>query len=321
MINVGIIGGGGYTAGELIRILWFHPEVHLSFVLSESQTGKVLHEVHQDLLFTGDYTFSSIIKPVDVLFLCQGHGRAKAFLKDHHVNPDTIVIDLGNDFRLASDQTMDWVYGLPETHRSLIKTSKRIANCGCFATAIQLALIPLADRGWLKEDIHISAITGSTGAGQSLSPTSHFSWRNNNISSYKVFSHQHEGEINQTIDELQPGYKGKLKFIPYRGNFTRGILATTYTDVDQSLEAVKQVYQEYYHDHPFVLINPQPLALKSVINTNYCHLHLTKCDNTIIIESIIDNLVKGASGQAVQNMNLACGFEETTGLGLKPVAY
>jgi len=321
MIKAGIIGGGGYTAGELIRILWTHPDVHLEFVFSNSQAGRLYHEVHEDLLFTRNQRFTDRIGPADVLFLCQGHGKAKEFIKSHPISDKTLVVDLGNDFRLNSEESEGWVYGLPEINKERIKNSKRIANCGCFATVIQIALIPLAFHKVLTEDIHISAITGSTGAGQSLKPTTHFTWRNNNISTYKVFTHQHEGEIYQTLGQLQNGYKGKLMFVPYRGDFTRGILATSYTKVGLGGEDLVKMYKEYYSDHPFVHISNSPISLKSVVNTNYCNIHISKHKDTVLIQSAIDNLSKGASGQAVQNMNLAFGLAETSGLILKPAAY
>ena len=321
MIKAGIVGGGGYTAGELIRILWTHPQVDLAFVFSNSQGGRYLNEVHEDLLFTEGYKFSSEIDECDVLFLCQGHGKAKEFMAKTKVSNDTLVIDLGNDFRLESEQTQDWVYGLPEVNRELIRTSKRIANCGCFATAIQLALCPLSFNRELTENIHISAITGSTGAGQSLKPTTHFTLRNNNISTYKVFSHQHEAEIYQTIKQLQADYSGRLMFVPYRGDLTSGNLATSYTGSNKSIVEIEKMYNDYYRDHPFVKISTTPISLKSVVNTNYCNIHFSKHNDTVVVQSAIDNLGKGASGQAVQNMNLAMGLVETTGLILKPVAY
>ena len=321
MIKVGIIGGGGYTAGELIRILWTHPSVNLEFVYSNSQAGKLLKEVHEDLLFTGDMKFSSDVYHVDVLFLCQGHGKAIQFFRDHDIGDDIIVIDLGNDFRLQSPTSEGWIYGLPELNRESIKKSKRIANCGCFATAIQMGLLPLANLNALEGDVHISAITGSTGAGQSLKPTTHFTWRNNNISAYKVFTHQHEGEIYQSLKQLQQNFTGKLWFVPYRGNFTRGILATLYTHCSLEEEELIEAFTSYYSDHPFVHLTPSSISLKSVVNTNYCNIHVSKYDGMAIIESAIDNLGKGASGQAVQNMNLTLGLDEMTGLLLKSNAY
>jgi N-acetyl-gamma-glutamyl-phosphate reductase len=316
--SVGIIGGGGYTAAELIRILAFHPDVELKYVYSKSQSGKRISEVHEDLFFMDPMTFSSSIEKVDVLFLCQGHGKAKTFIKEHHIPEEALVIDLGNDFRIDNSK---WVYGLPEINRSSIQSSRKIANCGCFATAIQLGLLPLAAFQLLSEDIHISAITGSTGAGQMPRPTTHFSWRNNNISAYKVFNHQHEAEVYQSINQLHKSYRGKLRFIPYRGNFSRGILATIYTSIKIKEEGAIALFKEYYEDHPFVQVREHSITLKSVVNSNYCLLNVSVMDGQVIVQSAIDNLVKGASGQAVQNMNLALGFFETSGLELKPLGY
>jgi N-acetyl-gamma-glutamyl-phosphate reductase len=317
-IKVGIIGGGGYTAGELLRILAFHPDVEIEFVFSNSQAGKLISDIHEDLFFLNPMRFSPSMGEADVLFLCQGHGKAISFMEENDIPDDVIVIDLGNDFRIDNSH---WVYGLPEINRSEISQSSRIANCGCFATAIQLALLPLAEAQLLREDIHISAITGSTGAGQSPTPTTHFSWRNNNISAYKVFNHQHEAEVYQSIHQLQGDFQGKLRFIPYRGNFSRGILATIYTETNMDEEEAKKMFNEYYKDHPFVKIQENGVTVKSVVNTNYCALNVTVNDGQIIIQSVIDNLVKGASGQAVQNMNLALSLPETSGLDLKPIGY
>ena len=317
-VKVGIIGGGGYTAGELLRILAFHPAVELSFVYSSSQQGKRISQIHEDLFFLDPLRFSASIDDADVLFLCQGHGKAVSFMKDHNIPKKTLVIDLGNDFRIDNNH---WVYGLPEINRSDISQATRVANCGCFATAIQLALLPLASKSFLKEDIHISAITGSTGAGQLPRPTTHFSWRNNNISAYKVFNHQHEAEVYQSITQLQDDYKSKLRFIPYRGNFSRGILATVYTKVSLSQDEAVDLFQSYYDKHPFVIIKEDSITVKSVVNTNFCALNITVNDGYIIIQSAIDNLIKGASGQAVQNMNLALGLPEIMGLDLKPIGY
>ncbi len=316
-IKVGIVGGGGYTAGELLRILSGHPHVDISFIFSKSQAGKKVSQVHEDLFFL-DHEFTNEIKEVDVLFLCQGHGKAVSFMESQSISEETVVIDLGNDFRINNKE---WVYGLPEINKGKITQSHRIANCGCFATAIQLALLPLAANQLLKDDIHISAITGSTGAGQLPRPTTHFSWRNNNVSAYKVFNHQHEDEVYQSIHQLQPDCPGKLRFIPYRGNFSRGILATIYTATDLDEQSAIEMFKDYYSDHSFVKILNNTITLKSVVNTNYCLLNVSVMDEQIIIQSAIDNLVKGASGQAVQNMNLAIGLPENTGLMLKPIGY
>jgi N-acetyl-gamma-glutamyl-phosphate reductase len=316
--TAGIIGGGGYTAGELIRILSGHPMVDLEFVFSNSQSGNKISSIHEDLLFLGDRTFAGEIKDVDVLFLCQGHGKAKAFLEHHKINEETIIIDLGNDFRIGNK---GWVYGLPELYKGKITQSKRIANPGCFATAIQLALLPLANKNLLTKDIHVSAVTGSTGAGQSLQRTTHFSWRQNNISVYKAFAHQHEAEIYQSINHLSNASTGKLRFLPYRGDFTRGIYGSIYTEIDLSETELIELYKDFYKDAPFTFVTEETISLKSVVNTNYCYLQIAKHDDQILIHTAIDNLIKGASGQAVQNMNLCLGLEENTGLYLKPSAY
>ncbi len=321
MIKTGIIGGGGYTAGELIRLLNFHPDVELKFIYSESQQGKKVSEVHEDLLYLDDLRFIGNPEEADVLFLCQGHGNSKAFMENHSINEETLVIDLGNDFRLHQGKNNTWVYGLPELNREKIKISRRIANCGCFATAIQLALLPLAQEQLINADVHISAITGSTGAGQKLQDTTHFTWRQGNVSVYKAFSHQHEGEILQSLSHLQPGFNHRLRFVPYRGNFTRGILASVYTPCTLTESQAIDMYRAYYDSHPFIRITEGPLSLKQVVNTNFCYMKITKSDDLIHIESTIDNLLKGASGQAVQNMNLATGLKENSGLLIKPSGY
>ena len=321
MIKAGIIGGGGYTAGELIRILYLHPEAELRFVYSESQSGKKISAVHEDLAFLGDFEFSDHIQEADVLFLCQGHGRAIEFFENYNIDPKTLVIDLGNDYRLHDPPDSPWVYGLPELHRNRIAQSKRIANCGCFATAIQLALLPLAYHNLITDDIHISAITGSTGAGQRLQPTTHFTWRSENISVYKAFTHQHEDEILQSLRLLQPSHDHTLRFVPFRGNFTRGIFASIYTKMNIAGKEAIRLYQDYYKTHPFVFLSDRSVTLKQVVNTNYCYLHLSAHNDILHIESVIDNLLKGASGQAVQNMNIAFGLKEESGLFFKPSAY
>lgn len=318
MIKVGIIGGGGYTAGELIRVLLYHPEVEIGFVVSQSQTGRLVSDVHDDLVgechlhFTDEVSFN-----VDVLFLCMGHGRSKTFMEEHQIPADIAVIDLSNDYRLADD----FVYGLPELHKETIQTHKRVANCGCFATAIQLALLPLAKEQLLQSEVHVHAITGSTGAGQSPKSTTHFSWRNNNLSIYKAFNHQHLAEIKQSLTFLQPSFNHAINFLPVRGDFARGIYASAYVDCPLSEEEAYTLYESFYADDPFTHVTTQNPNLKQVVNTNKCLLHLEKHDNKLLIISIIDNLLKGASGQAVQNMNLAFGLPETTGLHLKSVVY
>lgn len=318
MIKAGIIGGGGYTAGELIRVLLYHPEVKINFVLSQSQSGKLVSDVHDDLVgecnlhFTDEVSFD-----IDVLFLCMGHGRSKTFVESHPIPDHVAIIDLSSDYRLDGS----FVYGLPELHKTAIQESKRIANCGCFATAIQLALLPLASQHLLQAEVHVHAVTGSTGAGQSPTPTTHFSWRNNNLSIYKAFNHQHLGEIKQSLQHLQSSFDKAINFLPVRGDFARGIYASAYIDCDLTEEEAYQLYEEYYAEAPFTHLSRQNPNLKQVVNTNKCILHLEKHGNKLLIISIIDNLLKGASGQAVQNMNLVFGKAETMGLQLKSVVY
>ncbi len=314
MIKAGIIGGGGYTAGELLRILIRHPEVEIAGVQSASQAGKLVSDTHDDLLGETNLRFSAELpKSVDVLFLCMGHGQSPQFLQDNPIPENVAVIDLGNDFRLDEN----WVYGLPELNRERIRHSKRIANPGCFATAIQVALLPLAQAGLLKNEIHVNAITGSTGAGQAPSSNTHFSWRANNLSVYKAFNHQHLAEIMRSLGQLQANLAHDLNFIPLRGDFTRGIFATTYTEFDLSVEDLKKLYADYYAEHPFTVISEVNPHLKQVVNTNKALVYVEKHGNKAFIISAIDNLTKGASGQAVHNMNLIFGLPETTGLGLK----
>jgi len=321
MIKAGIIGGAGYTAGELLRILLHHPQVEIAFVHSNSNAGNAISVVHTDLIGEIDLSFTDTISPnVDVLFLCMGHGKSKVFL-DSHAIPEAIkIIDLSRDYRLKADAE-EFIYGLPELNRDAIEETNHLANPGCFATAIQLALLPLAEARQLSADIHVHAITGSTGAGQEPKPTTHFSWRNNNISIYKAFNHQHLGEITQSVQQLQPDYKGTINFLPVRGNFPRGIYASVYTDCEMNEQEIVYLYEHFYDNDPFVFVSPQNPNLKQVVNTNKCILHIEKHDNKVLIISMIDNLVKGASGQAVQNMNLMFGLEERMGLGLKPVAF
>lgn len=325
MITIGIIGGSGYTAGELIRILIFHPNAKLDFVYSTTNAGKPLSVAHHDLLGDIEMNFTDTVNPnVDVLFLCLGHGKSISFLEQNQFSATTKIIDLGNDFRLTKDKDFNgksFVYGLPELNKSDIKSAQYIANPGCFATAIQLALLPLASHGLLNDDVHINATTGSTGAGVSHSDTTHFSWRNNNMSHYKAFNHQHLGEINQSVNQLQAAYKNELIFVPNRGDFTRGIFATLYTTIEESLEDVVAKYQDFYKDQPFVTVTTTDINMKQVVQTNKCIISLMKKGNRILITSVIDNLTKGASGQAIQNMNLMFGLEETTGLHLKPSGF
>lgn len=321
MITAGIIGGAGYTAGELIRILLHHEQVHINFIYSTSNAGNPVYAVHQDLIGSSDLVFSSEINlDVDILFLCLGHGKSTAFLEKHQFSNKTKIIDLSNDFRLKDNsvfQGKKFLYGLPELQRDKIKKANYIANPGCFATALQMTLLPLANKGLLKDDVHINAVTGATGAGVSLSETTHFAWRDNNFSYYKPFTHQHLGEINQTVNQLQDKFLGLINFIPNRGNFSRGIYATTYTKYKGNLEGAKKLYKEFYEKASFTFVSDTELHLKQVVNTNKCLIHLHKHEDKLLITSCIDNLVKGASGQAVQNMNLMFGFEETQGLQFK----
>lgn len=320
-IKVGIIGSAGYTGGELLRILIHHPYAEIVFAHSSSQAGQPVYNTHTDLLGDTDLVFSDIHHTrVDVLFLCVGHGDAKKFFE---ANPQYMsfngkIIDLSQDFR---NQSQGFVYGLPELNREKIKTASKIANPGCFATAIQLALLPLAAENALTDEVHISATTGSTGAGQSLSATSHFTWRNNNLSHYKAFEHQHLKEINQSIKQLLPTFDKAINFVPFRGAFTRGILAAVYVKCALAEEALKNLYKNYYDSHAFTHVSEHPIDVKQVVNTNKCLLHIEKHGDYVLITSIIDNLLKGASGQAVQNMNLMFGLLENEGLKLKPVAF
>ncbi|WP_291870661.1 N-acetyl-gamma-glutamyl-phosphate reductase [Maribacter sp.] len=320
MIKVGIIGGSGYTGGELIRILLNHSQAEIDFVYSTTRAGKKITSAHADLLgvtelaFTGDVNLN-----VDLVFLCLGHGNSTKFLNANPFSENTKIIDLSNDFRLNDDaifQGKKFVYGLPELLKADIKTANYIANPGCFATAIQLALLPLAKDNKLQNEVHINAVTGSTGAGVSPSATSHFSWRNNNASWYKPFTHQHLGEIGESLNSLQENV-GPLFFLPNRGNFTRGIFATLYTKYDGSLESAQVLFKDFYKNALFTQISDEPIDLKQVVNTNQAHIHLHKHGNTLLITSAIDNLLKGASGQAVQNMNLMFSFNENEGLLLK----
>lgn len=321
MIQVGIIGGAGYTAGELIRLLLNHSKTAINFVYSTSNAGNKVSKVHQDLIGSTDLEFTSEINPeVDVLFLCLGHGNSKSFLEKNSFSSKTKIIDLSNDFRLDADRNFNgksFVYGLPELQKEAIQDAKNVANPGCFATAIQLALLPLADANLISDDVHVNAVTGSTGAGTSLSETTHFTWRDNNFSYYKPFTHQHLGEINQSVKQLQNSFSSEILFMPNRGNFSRGIFATAYTKYDGSLESAKSLYKTYYKTAAFTFVSDEELHLKQVVNTNKCLIHLHKYQNQLLITSIIDNLLKGASGQAIQNMNLMFGFPETEGLQLK----
>ena len=321
MIQVGIIGGAGYTAGELIRLLRVHSKTEINFVYSTSSAGKKLSAIHQDLVGSTEQRFTDTINTdVDVVFLCLGHGNSKLFLENNTFSKATKIIDLSNDFRLTPDavfQNKQFVYGLPELNKSDIQSAQYIANPGCFATAIQLAILPLAANGLIKEAIHVNAVTGATGAGTSLSATTHFTWRVDNFSHYKAFNHQHLDEIHQSVDSLQEGLQSEIHFIPNRGNFSRGIFATLYTKYDGTLEQAKTLFKSYYKNAEFTTVSENPLHLKQVVNTNKCLLQLEVHHGNLLITSVIDNLLKGASGQAVHNMNLMFGFEEQLGLQLK----
>ena len=325
MIKVGIIGGAGYTAGELIRLLINHPETEIDFVFSTSNAGNKISKVHQDLMGSLDLKFTDTINTeIDVLFLCLGHGNSVKFLSANTFSENTKIIDLGNDFRLEADKVFNgksFVYGLPELQKKDIVDAKYIANPGCFATAIQLGLLPLADKGLLNSDVHVNAVTGATGAGTSLSATTHYTWRDNNFSYYKPFTHQHLGEINQSVKQMQSNFTSDILFMPNRGNFSRGIFATIYTVFEGSIEDAKVLYKSFYKDAKFTFVSDENLHLKQVVNTNKCFIHLHKHGNKLLVTSIIDNLLKGASGQAIQNMNLMFGLEETTGLQLKATYF
>lgn len=321
-IKAGIVGGAGYTGGEMLRILVNHPSVEIKFVHSNSNAGNLISDVHTDLLgdtglrFTGELSAD-----IDVLFLCVGHGDAKKFLEANDIDSTVKIVDLSQDFRLKANAGSHWVYGLPEMNREEIKAASYIANPGCFATAIQLGLLPLASNGLLKSEVHINATTGSTGAGQSLSGTSHFSWRNNNLSVYKAFEHQHLNEIGESLKKLDAAFNQTINFIPQRGDFTRGILAAIYLESDLTAEEAQRIYEDYYAAHPFTHVSKKNIDLKQVVNTNKGLVHVEKHGNKLFIVSMIDNLLKGASGQAVQNMNLIFGLEEGTGLRLKASAF
>ena len=326
MIKAGIIGGAGYTAGELIRILHNHPDVELMWVNSSSHSTDTIEDVHQGLIGEMNgmrFTDKPNLENVDVIFFCTPHGETKKWMAENEANlpADIRLVDLSTDFRIE-DGSHDFVYGLPEVNRKrIVRGAKRVANPGCFATAIQLALVPLAKAGILKGDIHVTAITGSTGAGAKPGATTHYSWRNDNVSVYKPFTHQHLAEIDQTLKTLQPDFEGAVNFIPLRGSFSRGILATVYMDSDIELDDVKKLYEEYYDDHNFTFITDKAPDLKDVVNTNKCILQLQRIGNKLLITSAIDNLLKGASGSAVHNMNLLFGLHERTGLDLKASAF
>lgn len=322
MIKVGIIGGAGYTAGELIRLLINHPDVEIVFINSTSNAGNRITDVHEGLYGETDMRFTAELplNEIDCLFFCTAHGDTRKFMESHVVPEQVKIIDLSMDYRIKSEEH-DFVYGLPELNRRAICSARHIANPGCFATCIQLGVLPLAKHLMLNSDLHVNAITGSTGAGVKPSSTSHFSWRNDNISIYKPFTHQHLAEINQSLVQLQNSFTSQINFIPVRGNFSRGIFATTYLDCKVELSEIQRIYEEYYDDHSFTFIVDKNPDLKQVVNTNKCLIYLQKYEDKLLIVSMIDNLLKGASGQAVHNMNLLFGLEETVGLHLKPSAF
>ena len=322
MIKVGIIGGAGYTAGELIRLLLNHPEAEISFIHSSSNAGNRVQDIHAGLYGECDLTFTDQLpfNDINVLFFCTAHGDSKKFLDTHSIPSDLKIIDLSMDFRLKADDNQ-FLYGLPELNRRAICKAQYVANPGCFATCIQLGLLPLAKHLMLNDDISVNAITGSTGAGVHPKPTTHFSWRDNNMSVYKPFSHQHIPEIKQSLKQLQNSFDSDIDFIPYRGDFPRGIFATLVVKTKTEIEEIKRMYKEYYEQDSFVHIVDKNLDLKEVVNTNKCLLHLEKHGDKLLIISCIDNLLKGASGQAIHNMNLMFNLEETVGLQLKPSAF
>ncbi len=324
-IRIGIVGGAGYTGGELLRILINHPHAEIVFVHSKSNAGKPVSDVHTDLIGDTDTKFSDTLsQDIDVLFLCVGHGDARKFLDTNSIAERIKIIDLSQDFRLSHNSVhgnRKFVYGLPELNKEKIKNADNIANPGCFASCIQIGLLPLAASGNLNAEVHINATTGSTGAGQSPGATTHFSWRNNNLSIYKAFEHQHLNEIGESLIQLQKDFNKELSFIPQRGNFTRGILAAMYLESDLSLEKAQQIYTNYYASHPFTHMSSKNIDLKQVVNTNKALVYLEKHGSKLFIISSIDNLLKGASGHAVQNMNLMFGLEETEGLRLKGVGF
>ena len=327
-IKVGIIGGAGYTGGELIRLLIRHPDVAVSFIHSRSNAGKPVHSVHHDLIGDTDLKFSGELNAdIDVLFLCLGHGESKKFLTENKINDKIKIIDLANDFRLTQSSKIEarsFIYGLPELNRDKIKKANNVANPGCFATTIQLGLLPLAKAGLLN-NVYTTGITGSTGAGQSLTATSHFSWRSNNIQAYKTLTHQHLGEIHESLHQLQESFPGSppnggaegVHFVPWRGDFTRGIFISSQIHCDLTLDELNKLYTDFYTSHPFTHVTKEQVFLKQVVNTNKCVIQLEKIDSMVVVHSVSDNLLKGASGQAVQNMNLMFGLDEKAGLNLK----
>ncbi len=323
MIRVGIIGGAGYTAGELLRILVNHPEVEIAFVNSQSNAGNPVWQVHSGLIGDTDLKFTDQLpfNDIDVLFFCTAHGDSLKFMEAHgsEIPENCRIVDLAQDFRLAGNH--DFIYGLPEFQRHRISGACHVANPGCFATCIQLALLPAFANGLVSDDVHVNGITGSTGAGVKPSATTHFSWRSDNISIYKTFRHQHLLEINETLHKLETDYSGRLLFVPQRGCFARGIFVTAYTRCDASLEEVQEVYSNYYSDAVFTHVVSSAPDMKQIVGTNKALVYVDKFEDQLLMVSTIDNLLKGAAGQAVQNMNLMFGLPEDTGLRLKPIGF
>jgi N-acetyl-gamma-glutamyl-phosphate reductase len=321
-IKAGIIGGAGFTGGETIRLLLNHPGVEIAFVHSRSNAGKPLYAAHADLIGETSLVFSdSFDQKADVIFLCLGHGESKKFLAENAFDASTRIIDLSQDFRLGeSEAGREFIYGLPEIYRERIRKAHNIANPGCFATTLTLGLLPLAKHGLLTE-VYSTGITGSTGAGQKLQDTTHFTWRANNISAYKTLSHQHLREINLHLKTHQPSFNEPINFVPWRGDFTRGIFVSSTTTCQLSLDDVKKIYTDYYSGHPFTIVSDKPVDLKQVVNTNKCLIGLEKQGDKLVVHSALDNLLKGASGQAVQNMNLMFGLDERDGLRLKSIVF
>jgi len=318
-IKAGIVGASGYAGGELIRLLLHHPEVEIDFLLSNSQTGKKVSDVHKDLIGETNLRFTKNIKDTaQVIFLALPHGKSQKFLSENKIEEKVLLIDLSTDFR---DEKEGFVYGLTDVFAQQIKTSKRIANPGCFATAIELALAPAIMKSWVKQTIHINGITGSTGAGVIPSSTSHFSWRNQNLSSYKLFEHQHLTEVKQTFVKLDPKFEEEILFVPYRGNFSRGIFITCYFPFAGNLDQAKKAYEDFYQSSVFIHFSDENIELKQVVNTNKCLLNLQVKSGQLIISCAIDNLLKGAAGQAIENMNLLMNWAPLTGLALKAPAY
>ena len=332
MIKIGILGAAGYTGGELIRLLIHHPEAQIVFANSESNAGNYVADIHEglygdtDMKFTADMPFDD----VDVIFFCFGHGKSDAFIREHHIPQHVRIIDLAQDFRIAGNDSNagfmtpanhDFVYGLPEINRELIANARHVANPGCFATCIQLGLLPAAKMGFINDDVAVNAITGSTGAGQKPGATTHFSWRNNNMSIYKAFTHQHVPEIRQSLRQVQGYLDAAIDFIPYRGDFARGIFATEVVRTDKPIEEIVEGYKEFYKDAAFTHYVDKSIDMKQVVNTNKALVHCDKFGNKLLITSCIDNLLKGAVGQAVQNMNIMFGIDEKSGLNLKPSAF